>query len=212
MPSKTYQARKKPTQVRARATYDAILEAAAQLLDRQGYAGVSTNSIAERAGVSIGSVYEYFASKEAIFAALKARLDRETLASVLNELADVDGKDPDAFLRAVLEARVRAALDQPRLEALLHDEIPASVFAAQSEVSMQAFDSAMRAFVDRNPGLIRVQDLDVSIKLGTAVVELSVRHFAANEPELLAAPAMIDALSDMMIRWILKDPSERTTK
>ena len=64
------QPRRAPRQERARVTVQAIKEAAGQLLVERGYARVSTNLIARRAGVSVGSLYQYFPGKEAIFAAL----------------------------------------------------------------------------------------------------------------------------------------------
>ena len=63
-----YLLRKKPIQRRSKATVDAVLEAGTQLLLTIGYDKASTNKIAEKAGVSIGSLYEYFPGKEAIFA------------------------------------------------------------------------------------------------------------------------------------------------
>ena len=57
--------RKEPRQERARATVEAILEAAARILDRQGWKGFTTNAVAEVAGVSIGSLYQYFPNKAA---------------------------------------------------------------------------------------------------------------------------------------------------
>ena len=68
-----YDMRRLPRQRRAIATVDAILEAAARILIDTGYASASTNRIAERAGVGIGSLYEYFPGKEAIFAELRRR-------------------------------------------------------------------------------------------------------------------------------------------
>ena len=62
--------RKRPSQARSQRTVDAILKAAAQVFSRRGYAATTTNHIAERAGVSIGSLYEYFPSKDALLAAL----------------------------------------------------------------------------------------------------------------------------------------------
>src|SRR5258708_5826245 len=62
--------RKKATQTRAHATVDAILRATAHILVRDGYDGASTNKIALKAGVSIGSLYQYFPGKEALVAAL----------------------------------------------------------------------------------------------------------------------------------------------
>ncbi len=68
--------RRRPRQARSHATLDAILEAAAQILERRGVGGFTTNHVAERAGVSIGTLYQYFADKEAVLlAALRRELD-----------------------------------------------------------------------------------------------------------------------------------------
>jgi AcrR family transcriptional regulator len=65
--------RRKPKQSRSRATCDAILEAASQILERDGSAGFNTASVAERAGVSIGTLYQYFPDKQAILLAAAQR-------------------------------------------------------------------------------------------------------------------------------------------
>ncbi|MES2489981.1 MAG: TetR/AcrR family transcriptional regulator [Pseudomonadota bacterium] len=72
--------KKRPAQPRAKATVTAMLDAAAQILEREGYDGVTTNHVAEAAGVSIGSLYEYFPNKQSIIAA--------ALARELGEIAD----------------------------------------------------------------------------------------------------------------------------
>jgi len=65
--------RRTPRQGRALATVDSILEAAAQVLQRAGADGFNTNAVAERAGVSIGTLYQYFPDKEAILVAVARR-------------------------------------------------------------------------------------------------------------------------------------------
>lgn len=65
----------------------AILEAAAELLSEKGYAHTSTNAIADRAGVSIGSLYHYFSSKEALLMALSSQLEQHTLVQFQESLA-----------------------------------------------------------------------------------------------------------------------------
>jgi AcrR family transcriptional regulator len=65
--------RRRPRQARSRATWEAIVEAAAQILERRGPAGFNTNEVAERAGVSIGTLYQYFEGKHAILAAAARR-------------------------------------------------------------------------------------------------------------------------------------------
>ena len=65
--------RRKPRQARSRATWEAIVEAAAQILERRGPTAFNTNEVAERAGVSIGTLYQYFEDKHAILAAAARR-------------------------------------------------------------------------------------------------------------------------------------------
>ena len=62
--------RKQPRQLRARATVEAVLDAAVDVIAERGFSDVSTNAIAERAGISIGSLYQYFPNKDAIVVAL----------------------------------------------------------------------------------------------------------------------------------------------
>ena len=74
--------RKQPTQKRAQLTIEAIFEATSQIVDREGVSGLTTNKIAAKAGFSVGTLYQYFSSKEAIFRAM-AQHGREL---VLREL------------------------------------------------------------------------------------------------------------------------------
>src|SRR5215510_10266902 len=71
--------RKEASQERSRATVDALIEATARILVREGFDSASTNRIAEKAGVSVGSLYQYFPGKEALIAAVIDRHHQETL-------------------------------------------------------------------------------------------------------------------------------------
>ncbi len=86
--------RRSPSQARSRATWEAIVEAAAQVLERVGAEGFNTNAVAERAGVSIGTLYQYFPDKRAILAAAAKRELREGSAA------------PPARRRALIEALI----------------------------------------------------------------------------------------------------------
>jgi len=75
--------RKNPSQARARDTIEVIFEATARILERAGRRGLSTNAIAELAGISIGSLYHYFPSKEAVLVAMARReLDECVIAQL----------------------------------------------------------------------------------------------------------------------------------
>ncbi len=104
--------RKKPRQARADATIAAIVEAAAQILERDGEEAATTAAIATRAGVSIGSVYQYFENRDAILAAV-IRRDRETVgAEIVRRIAEGNPKDGEALVRDIVAALI--AVMRPR--------------------------------------------------------------------------------------------------
>ena len=80
--------RRRPTTPQGQLTVDAILEAAARILERSGPTGLTTNHVAELAGVSIGSLYQYFPNKEALVGALQDRYAEDTLSRVRAVIAD----------------------------------------------------------------------------------------------------------------------------
>jgi len=110
------QARKLPKQARSGAMVEAILQAAAELLDGGGADDYTTNRIAERAGASIGSLYQYFPSKDAITAALIGQASARLLAALELAAAQDDWRNA---LRAMVGAAVRHQLERPGLARLL---------------------------------------------------------------------------------------------
>lgn len=102
--------RRKPTQKRAAATVDAILVAASQILARDGIERFSTTAVADRAGVSIGSLYQYFRNKEDLLVALATREVGQLLATVA---ATFSGSAPGQRGRGVVRAIVAAVAGGP---------------------------------------------------------------------------------------------------
>jgi AcrR family transcriptional regulator len=113
-------ARRKPKQARAQGTIDAILEATAQIVERQGEAAFTTNHVAERAGVSIGSLYQYFPDKRAI---LREMAKRETNA-LRAAAAKMTGKDRD---EQYVYRLIGAFAGRPKLRRLVVKSLTADV-------------------------------------------------------------------------------------
>ena len=118
--------RKRPVQARSQRTVDAILKAAAQVFVRRGYAGATTNHIAERAGVSIGSLYEYFPSKDALLVALmESHLHEgeEVLARAEGEIV-AGAADLPTVVRYLVRAMVELHARDRELHRILFEEAP----------------------------------------------------------------------------------------
>ena len=111
--------RKSPKQKRSIETVSAIIEAAARILEKCGHAGFSTNIVAERAGVSIGSLYQYFPQKDALIGAL---ITRET--SLLMEEAKIalETKTGREGIAVLISASIGHQFRRPELARLLDFE------------------------------------------------------------------------------------------
>jgi AcrR family transcriptional regulator len=121
--------RRRPRQARSRATWEVIVEAAAQVLERRGLAGFNTNAIAERAGVSVGSVYRYFPDKHAILAAVARQAfapeegaRRKVLLEALITMVEAVGRlgdrgRPPMGATQRIEGRIQATQPRRRVKA-----------------------------------------------------------------------------------------------
>ena len=135
---KRFVPRKSPVQARSRLTVKAILEAAAQVLVAQGYARTTTDAIAARAGVSIGTLYQYFPNSEAIVAALiKSHVDE--LIKLLDEaLARHRDDSPEDVLRGIIRAGIQAHQIDPPLHKVLFEQVH------KDDISPDAVDVSSR--------------------------------------------------------------------
>ncbi len=116
--------RKWPRQARAKVTFDALLEALARLLAERPLAEITTNHIAARAGVSVGSLYEFFPNREAILAVLVERRLEALHAHVSEGLASVADREPWEAIRFVLARIVRRVTADRALFRVLLREAP----------------------------------------------------------------------------------------
>lgn len=107
--------RKRPRQARSVATFEAILEAAARILESLGFAGFNTNAVAELAGVSIGSLYQYFPSKEALIVELIRRERAKLSTHIVEAIQQHDAADLKDKLKLIIQAAVQHQLSRPQL-------------------------------------------------------------------------------------------------
>ena len=168
-PPSSLRPRKKPVQARAVETYAWMLEAAAQILEGQGIGAFNTNLVAERAGVSIGSLYQYFPGKDALLIALMQR-EKERFGHDAH--AALDAPNGRAALAHLVSAAVRHQLDRPELARLL--DIEETRPEAQQEVENASdYRGLLRATIDR-PDLPPQPDPEIAADDLAAMVRLLV--------------------------------------
>ena len=118
----TLKGRKVPGQARSQETVGIILEASARILESDGLRGFNTNAIAERAGVSVGSLYQYFSNKDEIVLALIGSFEEALHDAVLRAVQGGRGQALKARLRLLVRALVRVHYRRPRLNRVLEAE------------------------------------------------------------------------------------------
>lgn len=189
--------RKQPQQQRARATYDAILEASARIISKGGLAAFNTNAVASRAGVSIGSLYQYFPDKDAIMAALIERSQSRQAASLEKAASAAAQAEPVTQVRML----VRAAMQHHRDDALLasaidHEEARLPVGAMLDRYMERAGATVRTALGHHADKLIGV-DLDRAAWTLPAIVRAVVDVWSNRTP-----PAL-DEAEDEAVRAVL---------
>lgn len=175
--------RRIPSQARAGATIDAILDATLHILEAEGPDGLTTNHIAARAGVSIGTIYQYFRDKGDILAAVAQR--RAT--TVREEIADlVIGRTGADTLRSIVRAVARSFEGPPHARAALLDALS----RLGADGALQAHHLAFLATIE---GKV---DIGVEMTPERAFVlthaPISLLRAAAAEPELGLDPARLE--------------------
>ncbi|MDA8451750.1 TetR/AcrR family transcriptional regulator [Acidovorax sp. NCPPB 3859] len=186
------QPRKAPRQARSQAMVEAILEATARVLAERGYAGTNTNLVAERAGVSIGSVYQYFPNKDSLVTALHERHGAQMYTAIADVLA---AERPDG-LRGHVQAMVRALLAAhrvaPDLHRVLEKEFPFFDAPREESAADGGIFRQVRALLESHRGEIAPADLDLATWMVLQTME-SLVHAAAIDPPAMFPPEAVEA-------------------
>ncbi len=192
--------RKKPTQARATATVDAILEATARILSRDGYDLLSTNRVAEAAGVSIGSLYQYFPSKDALLAALVDKHREAVLSLVVKRMAELSEAPLRVAVREMVRAMIELHLENPKLHRVLFEQVPRVGKLKPMLEAIEVHAAGMvRGALEARKDEVRAMNLDLAAFLVSHAVE-SLTHAAVIGG---AAPGSIDEVTEEITRLVL---------
>jgi len=190
--------RKRPRQQRARETVDAILLAAAHILKTDGFEAATTNRIAELAGVSIGSLYQYFPNKQSVIAELRERHSDWFEGCLRAEIERI----VELPLRPAVRAAVELLIALHAVDLALHNAL--SDRRAVDAHDEAEFRKLVQAKLAQHPEALRDLDPEMASFVAVRAMEAVVHGAALDEPERLTDPRFADEVTELLARYLEK--------
>jgi AcrR family transcriptional regulator len=197
--------RKSATQERSRATVEALVEATARILVSDGFDKASTNRIADVAGVSVGSLYQYFPSKEALVVAVAERHHRDIMQIVGRALAEVDSLPVEEAVRKLVAVAIEAHRVDPELHRVLAEQIPRTGRLEELDPINREAQAMFKAYLGARKGELRVADVELATFVCATSIEAMAHNAVLHQAELSsdqAVSALVDEASRMILGYL----------
>jgi len=198
--------RKNASQDRSRATVDTLIEATARILVKEGFDKASTNRIAEKAGVSVGSLYQYFPGKEALVAAVMERHSQELIQVARGVLAEVAELPMEQAIRKLVTTALEAHRIDPKLHRVLAEQIPRTGKLEHIEAFNRENYTLFRTYLEAHRNEFRAVDLGlaafVCVTSIEALTHTAVLHHSAMLSNDGATEALVDEATHLIVRYL----------
>jgi AcrR family transcriptional regulator len=181
---------------------DVLLAATARVLVEEGYERATTNRIAERAGVSVGSLYQYFPHKDALVAALTERHIEQTFAALGRLAVELVDAPLEVGVRAAIETMIALHAVDPALHRVLTEELPrVHGLERLRQINRQA-ESLVRAMLQSHRARLRVANVELAAFLLVTTIEAATHAAVLDRPDALQSPDLADELSAMVVGYL----------
>ncbi|MBK8252499.1 MAG: TetR/AcrR family transcriptional regulator [Polyangiaceae bacterium] len=201
--------RRAPRQERSRSTVDAIFEAASRLVDQSGLESATTARIAHVAGVSIGSMYQYFPRKEALFGALIHRAMEADLERVREAVDAARSMSLEEGAREMLRAAFRFAIERPRLFVWMLRYLPALGQLHEVEAWERELIRETRRFLEDHQAELPGMDFQLQAVAGVGALRGGLLLLAREHPVALEDGARILDLGTDLVLGSLRAHRDR---
>ena len=193
--------RRQPRQARSNDLVAAILEAAVQVLSAEGARRFTTTRVAERAGVSVGSVYQYFPNKASILFRLQSDEWQQT-TDMLRRILEDRETGPLERLRRLVHAFIRSECEEAAVRTALADAAPLYRDAPEAQAARSAADKSIDRFMQELlpdvPKAARARATDLVVTTLSAVG----KKFSSSPRSAAEIRAYADAMADMFCAWL----------
>ena len=194
--------RKQPKQRRASVTVEAILTATARILVRDGFERATTNRIADEAGVSVGSLYQYFPNKEALVAVLMERHVREMYAVLEREIARLSSLPLRRAVRELVDLMVQAHAVEPKLHRVFAEQVPRVGQLKRIVEVERRFEMLTRDVLERLGDRVRPRNLAMAAFVVIQAVEALTHAAVLYHPDKLGSDEFTDEVVELVVRYL----------
>lgn len=194
--------RKKPVQDRSKAMVQALLDATARILVQDGYDTLSTNKVAHAAGVSVGSLYQYYPSKEALVRAVLERWGTETTAQMVQLRGALVDASLDVAVAAMVHATLESARRDPRLSRAMLEQLPRiGAFDAVEQLNRR-FAELLASWLDLHPGEAEVDDNALAAQVVVTALDALCAQAVTYRPELFESPRFTEHVERLVLGYL----------
>jgi AcrR family transcriptional regulator len=193
--------RKQPQQARSTELVAAILEAAVQVLTKEGAQRFTTARVAEKAGVSVGSVYQYFPNKAAILFRLQSDEWRQTSELLHGILEDVR-RPPLERLRTLVHAFIRSECDEAAVRVALDDAAPLYRDAPEARAAMASGERIVQVFMREALPRASAATRALAADLITTTFSAVGKQFSEARRTPTEIKGYADAMADMFCAYL----------
>lgn len=181
---------------------DALLEASARILVRDGYPALSTNRVAEEAGVSVGSLYQYYPNKEALLVALMQRWAEGIMTEFVALRADLVGASLEPAIARVVEQVLSGSRRDAELSRALLEQVPLIGAREAWDQLNRRFAELMVSWLERHVEEIEVDDLALAAHVLVTSIDSLCNQAILYRPELLESPRFQEHMEDLAIGYL----------
>jgi AcrR family transcriptional regulator len=194
--------RKQPQQERSQATMQAILTATAHILTAEGYDRFTTNRVAECAGVSIGSLYQYFPNKESLLLALAEHHANQMVQLAQDHLEDVGDRSIPDVIQKIIEMAIATQGVNPKLHRVLHEQVPHS--QVMQQLDQAKMENLLRSFLAQRSDQLQSKNLDLTVFMIERTIRAIIYGAITEHPELLKTGELEQELTAMLSAYLVK--------
>jgi len=200
-PSPRISSRKQPQQARSAELVATILEAAVQVLAKEGAQRFTTARVAEKAGVSVGSIYQYFPNKAAILFRLQSDEWRQT-SDLLRGILEDTARPPLERLRALVHAFIRSECEEAEVRGALDDAAPLYRDAPEAQEARLSGTRTLQVFMTELMPEVPAATRDLAGDLMTSTLKQVGKAFSETPRTPAEIAAYADAMADMFDAYL----------